>query len=242
MADRLAPCGVSDAVLITRPEPGASETAARVAEMGLRPIVAPLLDIRPARIRLPRPETIAAILLASGNAIEPLPPAWHAVPVMTVGAATARRAEGAGFASVVSAGGDAAALAALVRRRIDPTRGTLLLASGLGQSLALAADLRRSGYRVARRVVYAAVPARRLPPVAREALMDSRTRFVLFFSTETARCFMRLVRAEGLVETLRSREAITIGAPASMALKSAYWACVRVAGKPTQEEMLTLLR
>ena len=231
-----------DAVLITRPEPGASETAARVAAMGLRPVVAPLLEIRSTRVSLPPPEQIAAVLLASGSAVGPLPETYLAIPVLTVGAATAARARQAGFANVVSADGDASALAALVRSRLNPLGGALLLAAGRRQSLALAGELRASGFRVTRRVVYSAEPAGQLPEAAKAALLDANVRIVLFFSAETARCFMRLVRAAGLIDSLNNREAVTIGAQAAMALEANYWARVRVAGRPTQDEMLALLR
>jgi uroporphyrinogen-III synthase len=230
------------AVLITRPEPGASETAARISAIGLTPIVAPFLEIRPTSVRMPSPGQIGAIIFASGNAIDPLPPGYHSLPALTVGAATAHRAKRAGFANVFSADGDANALASLVRDQINPRVGTLLLVSGRGQSVALAAELRQSGYRVARRVVYSAEPVTSLPAVARNALTTGRTGTVLFFSTETARCFMRLVDAAGLIASLRNREAITIGAKVGMALRSEYWARVSVAGKPTQDEMLALLR
>jgi uroporphyrinogen-III synthase len=230
-----------DNVLITRPEPGASETAARVAAMGLTPIVAPVLEIRAIPFRLPS-GPVGALILASGNAVDPLPAACHPLPVLTVGAATARRAVRAGFTNVISADGDAAALADLVRARINPRDGTLLLASGQGQSLALAANLRGAGYRVTRRVVYAAVPVPRLPEAARAALTDDRALTVLLFSAETARRFVRLVRRAVLLGTLRDREAITIGPQAAMALREVLWARIRVAGKPTQDEMLALLR
>jgi uroporphyrinogen-III synthase len=229
-------------VLITRPEPGASETAARVAALGLTPVVASFLDIRAVPSRLPPPDQIAAVLLASGSAIGPLPKSYLDRPVLTVGSATARRAAAAGFTNVVSADGDATALVELVRKSRDPHKGTLLLAAGRGQSLALARELRASGYRVLRRVVYSAQPARQLPEAARAALLDGDTKFVLFFSAETALCFMRLVRAAGLIDTLRTRDAITIGGQAGMALRGDYWARVRVAGRPTQDEMLALLR
>jgi uroporphyrinogen-III synthase len=231
-----------DPVLITRPEPGASETAARVADLGFSPVVAPFLEIRPTRVRLPPVDQIVAILLASGSAIAPLPAAYHLVPVLTVGDATARRAEHAGFAGVTSAGGDGVALAELVGSRVGPRLGTLLLAAGRGQSLGLAAELRASGYRVARRVVYAAAPVATLPDAARLSLTGDRPVTVLFFSAETARHFLRLVRAAGLSGLLRNHAAVTIGAKAAMALKGMPWARIRVAGKPTQEEMLALLR
>lgn len=230
-----------DAVLITRPEPGASETAARVAAMGLVPIVAPLLEIRRLPVRLPSGR-IAAILLTSGNAVDTLPASCRALPVLAVGAATARRAVQAGFANVASADGDAVALAALVRARVNAEDGALLLASGRGQGLALAADLRASGYRVARRVAYASVAVARLSEPAMAALRDDQIRTVLLFSAETARHFVRLVRRAGLLDSLPRCEAITIGPQAGMALKDVRWARIRVASKPTQDEMLALLR
>jgi uroporphyrinogen-III synthase len=236
------PASDTVAVLITRPQPGASETAARIAAMGLNPIVAPFLHIRPSPVRLPETQWIAAILLASGRAVDPLPEYCRTLPVLTVGDATARRAKQAGFTNVISADGDASDLAAHIKARIDPREGTLLLAAGKGQSVALANELRSAGYRVARRVVYAARPVTRLPAAARDALLNDEARIVLFFSTETARCFMRLVEAAGLLGTLRNREAITIGAQVGMALKREYWARVSVAGKPTQDEMLALLQ
>ena len=232
----------SDLVLITRPRPGAAETAARVEAMGLIAIVAPFLKITPTPASLPHPGRIAAVLLTSGSAIAPLPAEFRACPVLTVGDATARRAKQAGFTTVVSADGDAAALTELVRNRIAPGGGTLLLAAGRGQSLALAADLRRSGYRVARRVVYAAKPVPDLPDAAKAALTGTQKTTVLFFSAETARHFMRLARAAGVSEHLRNHEAVTIGPQAAMALKGAPWARIRVAAKPTQDEMLAFLR
>jgi uroporphyrinogen-III synthase len=210
--------------------------------MGRIPVVAPLLEIRPTPVRLPAPERVAAILLPSGSAIDPLPATYRTRPVLTVGDATALRATQAGFAHVTSAGGDAASLLALVRRLIQPREGTLLLTCGKGQSLPLATDLRAAGYRVARRVVYASVPVARLPEAAVAALNDGQTGTVLFFSAETARTFMRLVRKAGLAGTLQTRDAVTIGPRVRMALEGVPWAHVRVAGRPTQEDMLALLR
>jgi uroporphyrinogen-III synthase len=232
----------SDVVLITRPEPGARETAAQIAAMGLTAVVAPLLAIRPVDVRLPLLPRIAALVIASGNAIDPLPACSRVLPMLTVGDATARRARQAGFIDVVSAGGDAVALAALVRARVRPGDGTLLLASGRGQSLALAAELRGAGYRVARRVVYAAVPVDRLPMAAREALRSGQSPVVLLFSAATARHFMRLVRRAGLLDSLANCEAITIGPQVGVALNEARWARIRVAHAPTQDGMLALLR
>jgi uroporphyrinogen-III synthase len=76
-------------VLITRPEPGASETAVRVSALGLRPVIAPVLEIHTLPSRLPPAARLQAIVTASGNAIPALPPSHHGLPLLAVGAMTA---------------------------------------------------------------------------------------------------------------------------------------------------------
>jgi uroporphyrinogen-III synthase len=232
-----APC-----VLVTRPEPGASETAARVALLGFTPVLAPVLRIQPTPTRLPAAASLAAVLVTSRNAVDPLPPTYRAINLLSVGDATAEHARAAGFLRVISAAGDADALAELVTRQQSPRDGTLLLASGRLQGQKLAASLRRAGYRVIRRVVYAAVPVDQLAPAAVTALHAGQVRAVLFFSAETAHQFVRLTRLAGLAETLAGVDAISIGQPAAVALEALPWRGVRVAARPTQDEMLTLLR
>jgi uroporphyrinogen-III synthase len=229
-------------VLITRPEPGASDTAARVAMLGRMPILAPLLRVEARPVALPRPETLAVVLATSGNAVDALPAGYRGITLMAVGNATARRAQAAGFTAIESADGDAVALAALVRRRVAPTQGTLLLAAGSGQGLTLAGTLRDAGYRIVRRAVYAAIPAAALPEDAAALLRDGQPHVALFFSAETARAYVRLVRRAGLGAALANCDAVAIGEPACMALKGLPWRCVRVAARPNQEEMLALLQ
>jgi uroporphyrinogen-III synthase len=234
--------GPSPCVLITRPEPGATETAARVASLGLVPIIASAIRIQPNRTHAPAAASLAAVLVTSGNAIDALPQAYRDTRLFAVGDATAERARKAGFLQVASAGGDAAALAELVIRRQSPKDGTLLLASGRGQGNTLAASLRQAGYRVVRRVVYEALPAQDLPPTAVAALREGRVRAALFFSAETARQFVRLARRTGLAETLTGVGAVSIGQPAAVALEALPWRSIRVAARPTQDEMLALLQ
>lgn len=111
-------------MLITRPEPGATETARRVAalgaSLGFAPVRTPLQTVEPVPIRLPSPDRIAGIVLTSRNAIPALQAVWHRTPVWAVGDATARRAREAGFTRVVSADGDAVSLAALIADRAIP--------------------------------------------------------------------------------------------------------------------------
>jgi uroporphyrinogen-III synthase len=222
-------------VLVTRPAEQAAATVRRLAAMGFEPVVAPALVLEPRRLAaIPR---VQAVLVTSGNAIPALPARLRRERLLAVGDATARRAREAGFASVTSAARDAAALAALATRLLDPRAGPLLLATGEGQGAKLAAELRRAGFRVLRRVAYAARPARALPQAARRALARRTIGHALFFSPASARAGVRLLRGlptEGIT-------ALAISAATEAALAPLKWAGIRVASSPDQEALLALL-
>jgi uroporphyrinogen-III synthase len=205
-------------------------------------VVAPLLSIAGLPADLPEPAGVRAILATSGNAIRFLPASWRGTQLLAVGGATARLARDEGFADVRSADGDASALADLAARLMPASGPPLLLASGAGQGERLAAGLQGRGFAVIRREVYAATPARALPPVAVEALRRDILCAGLFFSAETARAFVTLVLGAGVASCVADIDALAIGRPACVALEPLPWRAIRVAARPTQDEMLALLR
>lgn len=228
-----------DAILITRPEPGATATAARLRRAGLHPVVAAFLTIQGRVGALPPFGMVQAVLAASGNAVDQMPPAYHSLPMLTVGDATATRAIHAGFTDVVSANGDAVALAVLAAARLDPASGPLLLVAGERQSMALTADLRRRGFRVQRRVVYTAKRVTHFPDAATTAIGNG-LRAAMFFSTETAEAFVYLIPRH-LAPALAGTDALAIGETAATVLRHLPWRTVRVALRPTQDGVLALL-
>lgn len=229
------------AVLITRPEPGASQTAERIAAMGLAPVLAPLMTILPNRIGDP-PAGFAATVLTSRNAIPACPPVCHERPAFAVGSATAARARQAGFTKVFDADADAAALPDLIVATIGARGQTLVLPTGLGQGGPLTTALRGRGFRVWRRVAYKAAAAEALPEAAVRHLQRKDIHTALFFSAETARTFVRLVQAAGLEQTLAAVEAVSISERTAMALDPLPWRRVSVADRPNQDSMLVLLK
>lgn len=229
-------------VLITRPEPGASVTATRVAALGFVPLVAPVFATRQIESALPPPGHIAAVLLTSGSAVPALLSDYRDLPVLTVGDATATRARAAGFHNVRSANGDARDLASLAKEQVPRNARPILLAVGKFQGNALADELRAGGFRVVRRVVYSTMPARALSAPTLAALRAGQVRAALFFSAEAAQHFVQLVQSAGVGAALRSVEAISIGQPAAVALRRLNWRLIRVAARPNQDEMLALLR
>ena len=225
-------------MLVTRPEPGASHTAARLIAGGFKPVVAPFLTVRPGHARLPDAARLQAVVVASGNAVA-LPAAYHRLPLLAVGDSTAARARAAGFGDVHSAGGTAADLAALAGCLLRPERGPVMLAAGFGQGTRLARALRRQGLVVQRRAVYAAAGLRAFPDAAAAAIA-SGLYAGLFFSAATARAFVRLLPS-CLRPRLQETAAIAIGAAAAGVLSALPWCDIRVAAQPTQEGILALL-
>jgi uroporphyrinogen-III synthase len=229
-------------VLITRPEPGATQTASRVTALGFAPLIAPLLSIhRTGRMRQ-LPARVGATLLTSRNAVAGCPASCHDLPAFAVGDATAKCAADAGFTRIKIADGDAVALAALVARTLNPQAGSLFLPAGRGQGGELAMSLRQSGFRVFRRTVYEALPVSVLPVAAEKHLRQGEVRAAMFFSAETARHFVRLVHAAKLDETVSDVEAVSISDRSTVALKQLPWRRISVAVEPNQNAMLALLK
>ena len=230
-------------VLVTRPEPGTAETAASVAALGWEPVLAPALVLRPREFTIP---PVQAVLLTSRAAARglPLPPA--PIPLLAVGEGTAAEARRRGWTQAEGASGLAEDLARLAAARLDPAAGPLLLAVGQGYSLDLARTLRGLGFRVIRRIAYAAEPARSLPEPAFRALSAGQVGAVLFHSPRSALCAMTLLRAAGLAADASRLEVLAISRrvadTAAAAIAPLAWRDLHVADRPGEEALLDLLR
>lgn len=228
-------------ILVTRPDPGLTETAARLTRLGHAPVLAPALLLTPRRFALPRAQ---AILLTSRAAARALPPPRD-IPLLAVGAATAEAAREAGWRDVTAAAGTAAEMADQAARTFDPAGGALLLAVGRNYSLDLAEDLRARGFKVIRRIAYVATPATELPRAALRSLREGHVRTILFHSPRSARCAITLLRAAGLGAACARMEALAISPrvaqAAAEALAPLAFRALRVADRPDEASLLALL-
>lgn len=232
------------AVLLTRPRPAAEGTARRLAELGWRALIAPLLEILPAERDVSLPARTQAVLITSANAVPHLPRAARRLPLLAVGEASAAAARGAGWERVESAHGDGAALARLAAFRLDPRSGPLFLAVGEGQGQAVARALERLGFAVERGEVYRTRPVLHLPPEAEAALAEPALhglRAALFFSAETARVFRRLYEERRGGWRLGGLAAVAISPASAPVLGDLPWRRLAYAGKPDQEGLLARL-
>lgn len=106
-------------LIILRPEPGASQTAARAERLGLRIRRCPLFEARPVIWKEPAPGRFDALLLTSAQAARLAGPKlgqYRSLPAYAVGRATARALQECGFADIVAGDQDGSAIAARIAR------------------------------------------------------------------------------------------------------------------------------
>ncbi|MEQ1707860.1 MAG: uroporphyrinogen-III synthase [Terricaulis sp.] len=216
-------------VAVTRAQPEADATAARLRAMVAEPVLAPLLHIAP-RTFDTNLAGVQALLFSSSNGVRAYGHASAArdIIAMSVGDATAAAARDAGFADVRSADGDVAALAALARATLNPGGGKLVHISGAHAAGDLAGALKGAGFEAERRVAYEAQAVTALPP-ALEAPID----IVLFHSARAAETYIAL----GAPHAHRRITACLSPAIAEAAAR-VNWARLIVAPRPREEALL----
>jgi uroporphyrinogen-III synthase len=230
-------------VLITRPEREAAALAAALGERGHVPVAAPLFRLR----ALPAPTDFAArlaesqaVLLTSANGARALADAseQRGFRVFAVGDTTASTAEGLGFSRVVTAAGDGAALAELVRQRLDPKAGPLLHISGSDVATDFAEALAPHGFTVDRAALYEAREVEALPDAALSELQAGTLDAATFFSPRAAQLFVHLVNEAGLAGALSKVSAIAISPAAAKPLEALEFRQIVAAARPTRQAVL----
>ena len=230
-------------VLVTRPEADAAPIAAELAARGDTAVIEPLLAI------LAKPDAavelagVQAFALTSANGARVLAQrtARRDLPVFAVGDATAAAARAAGFESVESAGGDVAALAALIASRLDPAQGAVFHAAARQVAGDLKGRLEAAGFTVRRVVLYEAVPSRAFSAATAEALREGRIDAALFFSPRTGRTFVRLLAESRLTAACSRIAAVCLSAAVAEEVKRLPWCALHIAAQPTQAALLDSL-
>ena len=230
-------------VLITRPEREATALATALTERGHAPVIAPLFQLETLS---PPPDFAASlasaqvVLLSSANGARALAETTpqRSQRVFAVGDTTATTAEGLGFVNVTSAEGDGAALARLVRQRLDPKAGPLLHIAGADVAADLGTALEEAGFTVIRVTLYKARETDALPDSARAALQAHALDVATFFSPRGSTVFARLIEGAALVDALRSVTAVAISPATAAPLAALPFKTVATAARPTRQAVL----
>ena len=229
-------------IWVARPEPGAARTGERLAALGHRPLLAPVLRVRPTGAALP-PGPYDGLILTSANALDAAlaiadPGALRGIPIFAVGSRTAALAE-ARLGPVTVGTGDAAALAALVRRRLAPGARLIHLA-GADRKPEPASALAVAGYALETHVAYAAEAVPHLPEAAFAALAASPSGLdaALHYSRRSARVAHRLSEAAGHGGAFGALRHYCLSDDVAEALDQAGVAVHFVAGRPREDDLL----
>jgi uroporphyrinogen-III synthase len=231
-------------LLITRPEPDAQGTAASLRALGHEVLVMPLLRIEPVGDADFGPESWAAIVMTSANAARAVAvhrrfSALRAVPSFVVGERTREVAQAVGFADVTSAGGNAAALARLVRARLSPDAGPLLYLAGEQRGTELESALRDFALRAV--AVYRAVALTELSQGVKAALVAGEIDGILHFSRRSADAFVVAAEAAGALHNALAARHYCLSAQVAAAFADKPAARIQVAAQPDEQALIALV-
>jgi uroporphyrinogen-III synthase len=231
-------------LLLTRPEPDAAETAARLQAGGHEVVVAPLLKIAfaPPPSDVPDPQ---AIILTSRNGVRalstwPQMAGWLERPVFVTGLATARAAGDAGFTDVRTVASDAADLAEHFMSHIDKAVKPILYPAAHDRTGALSEGLRANGYDIRTIEAYSAETAKTLGTDAMDAVRRRAIEGVLLYSNRTAAAFRAIVDRFDLAEHLSMTVLYALSNRVAEPLRGLPgW--IRVAPHPDEESLFSLI-
>ncbi|NQU57887.1 MAG: uroporphyrinogen-III synthase [Rhodospirillales bacterium] len=227
-------------LMITRPLEDAAPLAEELAGLGIESLVEPLLSIELSETGSPDLSGVQALLLTSANGVR----AYCALaserrlPVYGVGDATARAAKDSGFATVISAAGDVASLAALVREKLNPRDGALVHVAGSKVAGDLAGLLGQAGFEYRRVQLYHARKAVALSQLAINALEGGTVDGVVLFSPRTAESFVDLLRKAGAADLARGLIAFCLSDAVAARAGALAWSQVVVAATPDQAALI----
>ena len=226
--------------LITRPKEDSATIAKKLEELGIEPVIEPLMTVElvtEAKFDL---DAVQAILLTSRNGVRALASTTESrdVVVFAVGDSTAELAREFGFKFVESASGDSESLSALVRQRLNPDDGTLLHAVGTAVAGDIAGMLASDGFEVRRQELYTAQPVSALSVATCGMLSKDAIDLVLFFSPRTAQTFVDLVKRAGLAEACADMTAVCLSRAVALAVGSLKWREVHISGRPDLQSMI----
>jgi len=228
-------------ILVTRPQEDGEETAARLAARGHQALLAPLLLTHFLDRPAPDLAGVQALLATSANGVRAfvrLSPRRD-LPLFAVGPQTEQVARSSGFGHVENADGAAEDLVALAAELAAPEKGALLHLRGEPGRQTLSEQLTRRGFAVRSETLYEMRAADRLPQAAAAALGRGELDGVLFYSPRSAEIFRDCLAMAGLSGGRLT--AFCISKAAARALSTLSFRDVRVAARPNQEALLTLL-
>lgn len=233
-------------VLVTRPEPDASEFKVQLESLGHVVIIEPLLQIELMSINANAFDGAQAIVATSRNGLRALveSPARTAaikLPFFAVGPDTAELARTLGFSRIIEGAGTARDLVPLIAGEIEPASGCVVYLAGETLAFDLSASLAGQGIAVHKVVAYRAQPRKRLTAQTARMIKDGAIDAVILMSPRTAAVFAQVIAAAGLKDSAQHLTFLCHSQAVAQNLRSLGRVRTEVATKPNSAEMLSLI-
>lgn len=230
-------------LLLTRPAAEAQGSIVRLRALGHSAISVPMLKIVPLACALP-PGDWQGVLVTSAHGAQFLADEHRrrlaGVPVLAVGDRSAQAARAAGFSNVVSARGNEAALALLVKQSL-PQGSRLLYLAGHERRGGLERLLATYGFTCEIVETYDAVAAKALPVDVGASLRQGHLDAVLHYSARTASLFVKVAASAGLAEEIKALIHLCLSTQVAAQLAFVAPEQVKVAKAPNEEALFALL-
>lgn len=230
-------------LLVTRPEPDASELKTRLEDLGIAATVAPLLTIETLPLPAEAFTSTCGIIATSRNAVRAIEnsdgrAAALSLPLFAVGPGTAKAARALGFKAIITGPAAGRELAALIKKRAPA--GQLLHVAGEILSYDLAADLTTAGLDIQTVTAYRADAAEQLEPEARSALAAGAFNGVILMSPKTAEVWCALVSDAKLEVAAQRLVHLCLSEGVARKLGALSPPRIAISPRPNGEEMLAL--
>ncbi|MGD9478839.1 uroporphyrinogen-III synthase [Shinella sp. G-2] len=240
-------------VLVLRPEPAASRTAATLAARGHETVLLPLSKAEHAldAVKTALAEPHAALAITSAEAARLLGRLGDgltphlATTVFAVGEASATAARTIGFANVLSANGDGEALAGLIAAhaaRRDKSAQPILYLAGNPRAAGFETRLAATGIALHIVEAYRMVPLAPSRTETETALLQPVPDAVLLYSRQSAHAFFALPplmeAAPGRFDAMRL---LCMSANVAAAVPARFTGRIAVAATPDENGLLALL-
>ncbi|MDE1151351.1 MAG: uroporphyrinogen-III synthase [Micavibrio sp.] len=232
-------------ILVTRPQPAASEFADKLKDEGFEVFLAPMteyVEIDNTPKDMADYQGLIFTSIQGVNIFAAREPERY-IAVFAVGEATAHAAEKAGFRRINVAAGDGDAVVQLIRRE-KSKYGLKRVLHPCGEDTAqdITAALKGDGVYVDRLPIYKARFTSQLPMDVSRALLDGEITTVTLFSARTAANFVKLLQEPELKDISSSMEAVCLSDRVAAEIKGVPWRVLRVAKAPHLESVLDILR
>jgi len=232
-------------VVVTRPEPDASDYAGELKAAGFDVFVEPMLEIEALDFERPDLSQYNGVLLTSANAAR-IPADGFDGMVYCVGKHTAQAAKQAGFQNIVSVNGTGVDLFEHLLSLSDVKSQRFLHVCGEHVAFPLVQRLSDAGIETDCLRVYRSKYAEQLSDDFVAALRDGQVNAITFFSKRTAEAFIKnvgVIFSESESESIFAGiKVLSISEPVVECVRVLPWGASKVSKTPDRDGMMQLLK